>query len=118
MGMTTVRVEEGRPADPEQWESVDFLVDPGPFHSVVPAATLAKLGIGPVEKRSFRSPDGCRVNRQAGIAAFRLGERIGGADVIFGEEGDSNLLGSFTLEALRLGLDPLKRELNELPMAL
>src|ERR1044071_2567442 len=112
MGMTTVRVEEGRPADPEQWESVDFLVDSRPFHSVVPAATLAKLRIGPVEMRSCRSPDGGRVNRQAGIAAFRLGERIGGADVIFGEKGDPNPIGSPALGSL--GLDPLKRELNEL----
>jgi len=45
---------------------------------------------------------------------FKYGDRIGGADVIFGEEGDSTLLGSFTLEAL----DPLRRELKSLPMVL
>ena len=38
--------------------------------------------------------------------------------MIFGEEGDSNLLGAFTLEALGLALDPLRRELRELPMML
>ncbi len=38
--------------------------------------------------------------------------------VIFGEEGDSQLLGAFTLEALGLALDPLKRELKPLPMIL
>jgi hypothetical protein len=38
------------------------------------------------------------------------------ADVIFGEEGDSTLLGAFTLEALGLSLDPLRRELKPLPM--
>ena len=43
-------------------------------------------------------------------------DRIGGADVIFGEEGDSRLLGVFTLEALGLALDPFKRELRPLPM--
>ncbi|MBI4201644.1 MAG: hypothetical protein HY532_00830 [Chloroflexi bacterium] len=32
--------------------------------------------------------------------------------------GDSNLLGAFTLEALGLALDPLHRELRELPMIL
>lgn len=35
-----------------------------------------------------------------------------------GEAGDSNLLGAFTLGALGLSFDPLKRELNELPMLL
>lgn len=38
--------------------------------------------------------------------------------MIFGEEGDSILLGAFTLEALGLALDPLRRELNPLPMVL
>ena len=45
-------------------------------------------------------------------------ERVGVADVIFGEEGDSALLGAFTLEALGLSLDPLRRELRPLPMIL
>ena len=49
---------------------------------------------------------------------FRYGERVGVADVIFGEEGDSTLLGAFTLEALGLSLDPLRRELKPLPMLL
>jgi hypothetical protein len=49
---------------------------------------------------------------------FRYGDRVGGADVIFGEEGDLQFLGAFTLEALGLGLDPLKRELVPLPMLL
>jgi hypothetical protein len=49
---------------------------------------------------------------------FRYGERIGGADVIFGEEGDSNLLGATTLESLGLALDSLRRELRPLPMVL
>ena len=38
--------------------------------------------------------------------------------MIFGEAGDHVLLGSFSLEALGLGLDPLRRELFPLPMLL
>jgi hypothetical protein len=49
---------------------------------------------------------------------FRYGDRVGTAVVIFGEEGDHVLLGTFTLEALGLGLDPLRRELLPLPMIL
>jgi hypothetical protein len=37
---------------------------------------------------------------------------------LFGEEGDSMLLGAFTLEALGLSLDPLRRDLKPLPMIL
>jgi hypothetical protein len=49
---------------------------------------------------------------------FKYGERVGGADVIFGEEGDSILLGALTLESLGLSLDPLRRELREIPLLL
>ncbi|MFI5351646.1 MAG: hypothetical protein ACHQZS_01700 [Candidatus Binatales bacterium] len=38
--------------------------------------------------------------------------------MIFGEPGDSQLLGALTLEALGLSLDPLRRELKPLPMIL
>ena len=40
------------------------------------------------------------------------------APVIFGEKGDSTLLGAVTLEALGVILDPIKRELRPLPMVL
>jgi hypothetical protein len=53
-----------------------------------------------------------------GIALFRYKDKIGGADVIFGEEEDSQLLGALTLEALGFVLAPLKRELKPLPMVL
>ena len=35
--------------------------------------------------------------RKKGIALFKYNDRIGGADVIFGEGGDHVLLGAFTL---------------------
>ena len=38
------------------------------------------------------------------------------ADVVFGEEGDSTLLGAITLEAMGLTLNPIKRELSPIPM--
>ncbi|HTV53839.1 MAG TPA: hypothetical protein VMI06_02890, partial [Terriglobia bacterium] len=56
--------------------------------------------------------------RKKGVAVFKYGERAGGADVVFGERGDSTLLGALTLEALGLSLDPLRRELRQLPMIL
>ncbi|MEX0783551.1 MAG: aspartyl protease family protein [Dehalococcoidia bacterium] len=118
MGLTTVEVEIGLPNDGDRWESLEFLVDSGAVYSVVPAAVLERLGIKPIAEQVFRLAHGDRIVRRKGIAAFRLGERIGGADVVFGEPGDSNLLGALTLESLGLALDPLRRELRELPMLL
>src|SRR5437762_386089 len=80
--------------------------------------TLEKLGIKPLATQEFRLADGSMIARKKGGALFKHKERIGVADVIFGEEGDSVLLGAFTLEALGLSLDPLRRELKPLPMIL
>jgi predicted aspartyl protease len=84
----------------------------------VPAEILKKLGIKPLTKEEFRLANGELIVRKRGIALFKYGKKIGGADVIFGEKDDSNLLGVSTLESLGLALDPLKRELKPLPMIL
>ncbi|MBZ5562140.1 MAG: aspartyl protease [Acidobacteriia bacterium] len=118
MGLTTLQIEVGNPANPEVTEMLEFLVDSGAIYSVVPTPLLEKLGIRPLATQEFRLADGSRISRKKGGAMFRYGERVGVADVIFGEEGDSTLLGAFTLEALGLSLDPLRRELKPLPMLL
>jgi len=118
MGLTVIEIEVGNSAEPEVTETLEFLIDSGAIYSVVPTPILEKLNIKPVSKEEFRLANGGRIVRNKGIALFRYGERVGGADVIFGEEGDHKLLGAFTLEALGLALDPLKRELKPLPMIL
>jgi len=118
MGLTALEIEVGNPAAPDATETVEFLVDSVAIHSVVPAAILERLGIRPLAQQQFRLVDGSKIVRKKGIALFKYGGAIGGADVFFGEEGDSKLLGAFTLEALGLALDPLRRELKPLPMIL
>ena len=118
MGLTYLDVEVGNPANPEATEKIEFLVDSGAIYSVVPEAVLEKLGIKPLTTEHFILADGTKIARKKGGALFRYKEKVGVADVIFGEAGDANLLGAFTLEALGLTLDPLKRELKPLPMML
>jgi clan AA aspartic protease len=118
MGLTVLRIEVANPAAPERTEALDFLVDSGAVYSVVPRPVLDRLGIKPLAEQEFRLADGTRITRPKGVAVFKYRDAIGGADVIFGEEGDSILLGAMTLEGLGLALDPLKRELRPLPMVL
>ena len=118
MGLTTLEIEVGNPAKPKVTKKIEFLIDSRAIYSVVPTPILEKLGIRPLAEQEFRLADGTKIVRKKGIALFKYGDRIGGADVIFGEEGDSMLLGAFTLEALGLALDPLRRELRPLPMIL
>ena len=118
MGLTKLDLDVGNPATPGVTTRLEFLVDSGAIYSVVPRAVLEGYGITPLAEQEFRLADGSRIARQRGWAMFRLGDRVGVADVIFGELGDTQLLGAFTLEALGLGLDPLRRELIPLPMVL
>ncbi len=118
MGLTVLEIEVGNPAIPEVTEKIEFLIDSGAIYSVVPTPILERLGIRPLTEQEFRLADGTKILRKKGGALFKYGERIGVADVIFGEEGDSLLLGAFTLEALGLSLDPLRRELKPIPMML
>jgi len=105
-------------AAPEIAEEVEFLVDSGAIYSVVPGEILARLGVEPRRKREFGLANATRIVRRCGVALFRYGDRDAVAEVIFGEPGDAVLLGAFTLEALGLCLDPLKRELLPIPMIL
>ncbi len=118
MGLTVLEIEVANPARPEVTEELEFLIDSGAVYSVVPESVLRKLGIAPFIEQEFRLADGSKIIRKKGGAMFKYGERVGVADVIFGEKGDSLLLGAFTLEALGLSLDPLRRELKPLPMIL
>ncbi len=118
MGLTTLEIEVGNPATPEVTEPIEFLIDSGAIYSVVPIPILERLGISPLIEQEFRLADGSKIVRNKGGALFKYGDRIGVADVIFGEDGDSQLLGAFTLEALGLALDPLRGELRPLPMIL
>ena len=118
MGLTVLEIEVGNPASPDVTEKMEFLLDSGAIYSLVPRSVLDRLGIRPLAREEFRLADGTKITREKGIALFRYGPRGGGADVLFGEEGDSLLLGAFTLEALGLSLDPLRRELRPLPMVL
>lgn len=118
MGITMLRAEIANPANPDVTVALQFLVDSGATYSVVPASVLDGLGIRPLREEEFGLADGTSVRRRTGVALFKYGDRIGGANVIFGEAEDSTLLGVLTLEALGYVLDPLRRQLRPLPMLL
>jgi clan AA aspartic protease len=118
MGLTHIRLTVTNPANPRRSVELGFLVDSGAAFSVIPAPVLRRLGIKPRTKRSFILADGSSVERRIGQAMFRLNGDEGASPVIFGEKGDSTLLGVVSLEALGMILDPLKRELRPLPMIL
>lgn len=118
MGLTHIRARIANPARPGRTTSLRLLVDSGALYSVVPAATLRRLGIQPHGVRRFILADGTEIRRRIGDAVFLINGQRGASPVIFGEKGDAALLGTVSLESLGLILDPMKRMLRRLPMVL
>jgi predicted aspartyl protease len=106
------------PANTRKTANVNLLVDSGAIYSVGPRSVLRKLGVKAHPRRTFTLADGSQIERDMGDVVFKLDGRRGASPVIFGERGDSALLGAVSLEALGLILDPIRRELRDLPMVL
>ena len=113
MGMTDVLLKIKNPQHPTKQFKGKFLVDSGATYTVVPAKILQRLGIKPQGEEEFSLADGTSIKRKVGTVLYEFEGIERGAPVLFGEEGDSQLLGIFTLEALGFTLDPLRRTLQK-----
>ena len=116
MGITNVKAIVGNPSDLARRCEVEFLVDSGATYSLVPAEILQSLRIEPHSVREFILGNGEIVRRRIGTALFEYRGERGDSLVMFGEPGDSPLLGATTLEGFGFILDPFRRELKPLPM--
>ncbi len=118
MGITNaiLRVREHRKA--EEFADVEFMVDSGAVYSLVPGKVLDKIGIEPYKEMSFSLADGTTINRKISSAYFEYKGDGGPAPVIYGEEGDTPLLGATTLESMGLVLNPFTRTLHPMRMLL
>jgi clan AA aspartic protease len=118
MGLTFIDVMISNPGKPRKTKKLSLLVDSGAVYSVVPKEVLRQLGMKPHSTKTFTLADGSEISRKIGDAVFKLNGHQGASPVIFGEKGDAALLGTVSLEALGLLLDPIRRELRPLPMVL
>jgi aspartyl protease family protein len=116
MGLTHVEATILNPGNPRKSKKLSLLVDSGVVYSVVPKTVLSQLGVKPHSTKTFTLADGSEIKRKLGDAVFKLDGLQSASPVIYGEKGDSTLLGTVSLEALGLLLDPIRRELRPLPM--
>lgn len=113
MGMTNLKLTIKNLRDPSKTYDGMFLVDSGATYTVVPKEHLREIGVAPNREETFSLGDGTTVKRKVGDAYFEYQGNQAAAPILFGEQGDEPLLRVFTLEALGLTLDPLKRKLYE-----
>jgi predicted aspartyl protease len=95
----------------QRYTDVETLVDTGATYTTLPAGLLRDLGVQPRERAEFEMADGRIIERQIGYTWVRFDGRSGIVPVVFAEEGAEALLGAVTLEVLRLGVDPVRRQL-------
>lgn len=118
MGITIaiLRVREHRKS--ETFADVEFLVDSGAVYSLVPGKILDTIGIEPYKEMRFALTDSTTIKRRISSAYFEYDNEGGPAPVIYGEEGDTPLLGATTLESIGLVLNPFSRTLHPMRMLL
>ena len=93
------------------FEALEALVGTRATYTVVPAPTLRRLGVEPIDRLTLILPDGSRREQPLGEARVRIGGRERTTVLVFGDEGGSALLGSVTLGAFALSIDAVSRRL-------
>ena len=118
MGITSKAIIVKKIWDADKAVEVEFMIDSGAIYSLVPGKILDEIGVKTHRAVYFSLADGTKISRQVGDAYFEMEGEGAVAPVMYGEEGDSPLLGATTLEAMGLVLNPLKRELYPMKMTL
>ena len=110
MGTFSVPISIGDPQG-ENWIEFDALVDTGASVTSVPGSILRALGVKPAVQQRFRFTQGEVKRMDMGRARISVAGRETGTLVVFNDEGTLPLLGALALEALFLGVDPVRRQL-------
>ena len=97
--------------DGQQAQDIEATVDTGAAYTTLPARLLRELGVERMDRGTFLLADGRRVEMDIG----RVWATVNGASevtlVVFGEDDAPALLGAYTLEGLRLAVDPTAQRL-------
>lgn len=106
-----VEVSLASSQQPERREPLKLLVDTGSTDTWVAATFLRGLGIQPTERRRVLTIEGKSVERPAAEVLITLEGRTLHTVCLFGEGGDLEVLGVYTLEGFGLSVDPVQRRL-------
>ena len=92
-------------------QALEGAADTGSTYTALQRDTLQALGVQVQDSVESRLADGSIQVVEIGQATIRLGGREFSTTVIFGEQGEPNLLGIIALEEALLAVDPVSNEL-------
>ena len=107
MGTFFVEAQLAALERPERRQPVELLVDSGSTYTGVAAALLRGLSVVPTEQRRVVTI----AERDAAAVLITLEGRTLHTVCLFGDAGDLDVLGAYTLEGFGLGVDPVQRKL-------
>ena len=90
---------------------LEALVDTGASYTIVPAGLLRDLEVAPIDRIRVELADGRPAEYDMGRAVATVDGRTEATLVVFGSDSGPVLLGAYTLQGLRLGVDPVHHEL-------
>jgi predicted aspartyl protease len=111
MGTFFTEVQLAAPERPDRRSIAKLLVDSGSVYTWVSSALLRELGIVPTERRRLVTIEGRAIDRAATEILITLEGRTLHTLCVFGEPGDLDVLGAYTLEGFGLAVDPVQRRL-------
>jgi clan AA aspartic protease len=117
MGSFTVQFEIAN-RNGGEFAPVEAMADTGSIYTFIPDELLRRLGVQPLQRRTFFLADDSEVNYDMGEALFRLEDMQFTAPVIFAPDGVTPLLGVTALEIFGLGVDPVNERLISIPLPL
>jgi len=91
-----------------------LLVDTGSTFSWIHSKTLSQMGIKPEDEEETETIEGRVIKRKLGQLEIECLGRKTPTWVIFALEKDSEVLGLYALEGLRLEVDPYRRRLKKI----
>src|SRR5205823_14794827 len=111
MGTFFVEALLAAPERPERRQPIELLVDSGSTYTWVGAALLRALSVAPTERRRAETIDGQVAERDAAEVLITLDGRTLHTVCLFGDAGDLDVLGAYTLGGFGLAVDPVLHKL-------
>jgi predicted aspartyl protease len=111
MGTFFTDVQIASPRRADRRETVKLLVDSGSVYTWISANVLRELGVQPTDRRRVVTIEGRTTERGLAEILITLEGRTLHTLCLFGEPGDLEVLGAYTLEGFGLAIDPVQRRL-------
>jgi predicted aspartyl protease len=111
MGTFFTDVQIASPRRADRRETVKLLVDSGSLYTWISAGVLRDLGVQPTDRRRVVTIEGRTTERGMAEILITLEGRTLHTLCLFGEPGDLEVLGAYTLEGFGLAIDPVQRRL-------